>query len=82
MAHSDPRKSATGNSLSPQPRDRPVLLRNTGTFHFAAAWSLLARKVPRPTAATSTRRSEDDSAAAVVGWDGALTLNVETASTR
>ena len=40
---------------------------------------LLAREVPRPTAA-SARRSEYDSAAAVVGSDRALALNVERAS--
>ena len=39
---------------------------------------LLAREVPRPTAA-SARRSEYDSAAAVVGSDRTLTLNVEIA---
>ena len=42
---------------------------------------LLAREVPRPTAA-SARRSEDDSAAAVVGSDRTLTLNVEMASSK
>ena len=40
---------------------------------------LLAREVPRPMAA-SARRSEYDSAAAVVGSDRTLTLNVEMAS--
>jgi len=39
---------------------------------------LLAREVPRPTAA-SARRSEYDSAAAVVGSDRTLALNVEIA---
>ena len=29
-------KSATRNPLSPQPRDRPVLLRNTGTVPVVA----------------------------------------------
>ena len=53
---------------------------NSGVLRsLAAARSLLAREVPRPTAA-SARRSEHDSAAAVVGSDGALALNVETAS--
>jgi len=42
---------------------------------------LLAREVPRPTAA-SARRSEYDSAAAVVGSDRALALKVETASSK
>ena len=42
---------------------------------------LLAREVPRPTAA-SARRSEYDSAAAVVGSDRALTLNVEMVSSK
>ena len=42
---------------------------------------LLAREVPRPTAA-SARRSEYDSAAAVVGSDRALALNVEIAGSR
>ena len=43
--------------------------RNPG---LAAAWSFVAREVPpRPTAA-SARRSEDDSAAAVVGSDRIL----------
>jgi len=40
---------------------------------------LLAREVPRPTAA-SARRSEYDSAATVVGSDRTLALNVEMAS--
>jgi len=39
---------------------------------------LLAREVPRPTAA-SARRSEYDSAATVVGSDRTLALNVEIA---
>ena len=46
--------------------------------NLAAAWLLLAREVPRPMAA-SARRSEYDSAAAVVGSDRTLTLNVEIA---
>ena len=36
MTHSDP-QTATGNPLFPQPRDRPVLLRNTGTAHARRA---------------------------------------------
>ena len=48
------------------------------TRNLAAALSLLAREVPRPTAA-SARRSEYDSAAAVVGSDRTLALNVERA---
>ena len=49
--------------------------------NLAAAWLLLAREVPRPTAA-SARRSEYDSAAAVVGSDRALALNVEIAGSK
>ena len=52
--------------------------RNPG---LAAAWSFVAREVPRPTAA-SARRSEYDSAAAVVGSDRTLTLTVEIAGSR
>ena len=46
------------------------------TSPLAAAWSFVARGVPRSTAA-SARRSEDDSAIAVVGSDRMLTLNVD-----
>ena len=49
--------------------------------NLAAAWSFLAREVPRPTAA-SARRSEYNSAAAVVGSDRALSLNAEMASSK
>ena len=58
---------------NPPPQSR---LRN-----LAAAWSFLARGVPRPTAA-SERRSEYNSAAAVVGSDRALSLNAEMASSK
>ena len=65
-----------GSARDPQP---PTAIAPTGARNLAAAWSLLAREVPRPTAA-SARRSEYDSAAAVVGSDRALALNAEMAS--
>ena len=47
--------------------------------NLAATWSLVTREVPRPTVA-SARRSEHDSAAAVVGSDRTFAMNVEMAS--
>ena len=67
-----------GSARDPQ---LPTAIAPTGT-NLAAARSLLAaREVPRPTAA-SARRSEYDSAAAVVGSDRTLALNVEMASAK
>ena len=66
-----------GSVRDPQPPPQSRLRAR----NLAAAWSLLAREVPRPTVA-SARRSEYDSAAAVVGADRTLTLNVEMASSK
>ena len=58
-----------GSARDPQP---PTAIAPTGTKprRNVVTWPLLAREVPRPTAA-SARRSEHDSAAAVVGSDRA-----------
>ena len=70
-----PKLGLRAGPATPQPQSR-LRARN-----LAAAWLLLAREVPRPTAA-SARRSEYDSAAAVVGSDRTLALNVEIAGSR
>ena len=59
----------------------PTAIAPTGTTPCRSVVVARAREVPRPTAA-SARRSECDSAAAVVGSDRALALNVETASSK
>ena len=69
-------KSGPRAGPAPPPPQSRLRARN-----LAAAWSLLAREVPRPTTA-SARRSEYDSAAAVVGSDRALALNGEMASSK
>ena len=94
QGHSAPPATSTTHQLAAQPRKVRLSFRKRSTDvekaaqpfwrfaatarNLAAAWLLLAREVPRPTAA-SARRSEYDSAAAVVGSDRTLTLNVERA---
>ena len=70
-----------GSARDPQPtaphrhRNRAYGLR---ARNLAATWSLVARELPRSTAA-SARRSDPDNAATVVRSDRALALNLEMA---